>query len=235
MDKSPTSSSAAPLHRSGLNRNASFAFSCSQCIQCCRGKNIQVNPYEIARLSENRNMSTTEFISCYTNAGATLLNWNNEDTCVFLAPAGCIVHKDRPLVCRLYPLGRHINPDGEESFSEMQPDIGCRGIYSDHGSISEYLDAQGAGPFIDAADRYLNLFRKLLETLKRDANKPAKRDAVVEVLQNRSSGFDFRSCHWMDMDATVAAFCRERGLSFPDDVMKKMSFHIQAIEAWLQP
>ena len=40
---------------------------------------------------------------------------------LFLGERGCTVHADRPLVCRLYPLGRHIDEHGAESFYHLEP------------------------------------------------------------------------------------------------------------------
>lgn len=105
------------MRRKGLNRQTRFAFTCNQCLSCCRNKKIQINPYEIARLAHHKRMSTEDFVSCYTHTGGTLLNWNEDGTCVFLGPQRCGVHPDRPLVCRLYPLGRNLNGMGEEGFS----------------------------------------------------------------------------------------------------------------------
>ena len=35
-------------------RGASFSYTCNRCNRCCRDKRIQVNPYEVLRLSRNR-------------------------------------------------------------------------------------------------------------------------------------------------------------------------------------
>ena len=220
-----------PLRRTGLDRQTPFSFSCSRCLHCCRHKRIQVNPYEIARLAANRCLTTAEFIERYTHNNGTVLNWHESGTCVFLSPQGCDVHPDRPLVCRLYPLGRHVMASGEERFSEIEPDQECRGGYGDVGQILEYLEAQGVRPFIAAADRYLDLLWGLCQVLEEEV-EPAGKDAVKGVFREFAAG----QCHidngLADMDAIVAVYCEKMSLPVPDTIEDRMSLHIQAVNAW---
>ena len=177
-----------PLRRTGLNRKTPFFFSCVRCLRCCHHKKIQVNPYEIVRLAANRGISTAEFIERHTHESGTILNWEEGGACVFLDSQGCSIHPDRPLVCRLYPLGRHVLPSGEESFSEIEPDNDCKGVYGDSGMITAYLDSQGAFPFMEAADRYLDLFWRLYMILEKEAAVPEAQDAIVSVFQKFAGG-----------------------------------------------
>jgi uncharacterized protein len=223
------------LRRTLLAAETPFAFSCSQCSSCCRDKKIQVNPYEIARLARNRNMSTSSFAEHYTDGPGTLLNWREDGTCVFLEPGGCSVHPDRPLVCRLYPLGRHVLNSGAEHFSEIEPDPECTGVYLENGTITDYLESQGARPFMHAADRYLNLFWKLHGILLETAADPAKEEAIITVFRNFSLGAGEKgekAVNLTDMDAAVAEFCNRSNRQVPIDVEEKMSIHIEAVEAW---
>ena len=148
---------------------------CSQCLLCCRHKKIQVNPYEVTRLAANRGLSTAEFINRYTHDSGTILNWEEDGACVFLDSKGCGVHPDRPLVCHLYPVGRHVLPSGEETFSEIEPDKGCKGVYSNDGMIAAYLESQGARLFMEAADKYLDLFWRLYQILQEETAQPEKK------------------------------------------------------------
>ncbi len=105
------------FRRTNLDRETPFAFSCMRCLACCRDKKIQVNPYEIARLARNRKLATSDFIDQYTIDAGGFRKWDEKGYCVFLDSQGCSVHEDRPLVCRLYPLARHVNNNLDESFS----------------------------------------------------------------------------------------------------------------------
>ena len=220
------------LLRTQLSRRTAFHFACSRCLRCCHGKDIQVNPYEIGRLAGNRGMSTTAFIGTYTAGGGTLLNWGDRGACVFLDSKGCGVHQDRPLVCRLYPLGRHVRC-GQESFSEIQPHSQCEGVYGEDSSIEDYLHAQGTGPFIEAADRYLDVLWRLVDIVQRTAADPDKKEVVLDIYRNFPLGRHKENFNLMDMDAVVSVYCEENRYPFPVDVHKKMSFHIKAIEAWI--
>ena len=103
---------------SQLDRQSPFGFTCHRCLACCRFKKIQLNPYETARMASRLGISTTDFITRYT-IGGTVLRFTEEDACVFLQADGCAVHADRPLVCRLYPLGRYIDFIGVETFGQL--------------------------------------------------------------------------------------------------------------------
>lgn len=221
-----------PLRRTRLDAETSFAFSCDRCSRCCRYKKIQVNPYEIARLAHNLAMSTCDFISRFTADGGTQLACNEDGTCVFLSSGGCGVHRDRPLVCRLYPLGRHVSASGEESFSEIEPDPGCTGVYGEERTIADYLDSQGARPYMQAADKYLSLFCKLYEIMRDNAEAPVKRKAEKQVTASVDASAHDQVNDMMDIDAVVSSYCKENGLPFPENPDEKMAFHIQAVEAW---
>lgn len=221
-----------PLRRTGLDRQTSFSFSCARCLHCCRNKRIQVNPYEVARLAANRSLDTGAFLERYTHNNGTFLNWDEEGRCVFLSSSGCEVHQDRPLVCRLYPLGRHVHPAGEEHFSEIEPDAECRGTYGSDDKIGTYLDDQGTAPFIAAAGRYLDLFWQLCLTLEEGMAEPGARDAVVGVFQGGVSGEPLADSGLADLDAIVAVYCEKIALPVPESIEEKMTLHIQAVNAW---
>jgi hypothetical protein len=221
-----------PIRRTGLKAHTPFFFSCAQCLRCCHHKKIPVNPYEIARLATNRGLSTGEFIERYTHDRGTILDWDEDGACVFLDSTGCSVHPDRPLVCRLYPLGRHVLPSGEERFSEIEPEQGCKGAYSDNATITAYLDSQGARPFMEASNRYLDLFWKLCLILENEAIEPRKQNAIVSVLQNKDGGKCQHDIGFADVDAIVLAFCEKVSIAVPKNPDEKMLIHIRAVEAW---
>jgi hypothetical protein len=129
-------------------------------------------------------------------------------------------------------LGRHVLPTGEDSFSEIEPHPGCKGVYSEGGKISDYLDSQGAGNFIEAADKYLDLLWNLYLVLDKEASEPEKQSAIVGVFKRFSGGERDADMGLADVDAIVEAFCEKMGLSLPEDIDKTMSIHIQAVEAW---
>ena len=155
----------------GIDRGSGFSFQCGRCSECCSGKRIQVNPFEISRIAANLKIGTTELIRRFTENGVYLCR-KDDGRCVFLESDGCRVHEDRPLVCRLYPLGRYFAVGGEESFSFIDLPLQCRGIGSSSQTVEEYLESQDARVFIEAAEYYRTLLRKLVARFQQDTEAP---------------------------------------------------------------
>jgi uncharacterized protein len=220
------------LERS-YTRESPFTYECHACSRCCHGKIIHVNPYEVARLARNRDISTTDFLARYTEAHGTTLKQTEEGACVFLTRQGCGVHRDRPLVCRLYPLGRRVASDGEETFREMSPHPQTEGEYGTSGTVQDYLTKQGAQPFIDAVERYVHLVGRMASKLRASISKyKGLHDEVkvtVDGVMQDDSGQRFDR---FDMDLAVARFCSQRRIPVPDDIIEKMCLHVRAVEEW---
>ena len=211
---------AVPRPGRSLRRRSHYAFTCGRCRLCCREKRIQVNPYEVARLARHLGLSTTAFIRAYTCRSGAYLKFTEADVCPFLTEQGCGVHPDRPLVCRLYPLGRHVADTGEEWFSELEPDDGCAGARGTATTVLAYLKSQGALPFMQAADLYLALYWKLA--------------ALVETPDSGRGPERAPDVSWADLDVAVSDYCRETNRPIPATVEEKMLLHIQAIETWAE-
>ncbi len=203
-----------------LDRQTPYYFACQRCLSCCREKKIQVNPYEVARLAGHFGISTTAFIKRYTTADGSYLKFDSDNICPFLSDSGCGVHPDRPLVCRLYPLGRHVAETGEEWFTEFEAEEGSSGRYGTDGTVQAYLEGQGAGPFMHAADLYLALYWKLA--------------ALVEAPDNGRGPERASDVSWADLDVAVGDYCRETHRPIPAPVEEKMLLHIRAIETWAE-
>jgi uncharacterized protein len=216
-------------------RDSAFSYTCHACSRCCHDKIIHLNPYEAARLAENRGISTTEFLSRYTAANGTALAQAGNGACVFLTPQGCGVHPDRPLVCRLYPLGRRVTAEGEETFHEVTPHPQTEGEYGTDGAVEEFLARQGVRPFIEAVDRYVEVVGRMAAALSRQVGGDSRlRQDVREVVDELAQGQEEEVPDWLDMDRVVGQYCAQRGLTIPPDIPGRMTLHIQAIEEWLQ-
>ena len=129
----------------GLSNDAPFSYACSGCGRCCRGTRIQLNPYEVARLARHKDESISDFRDRWTDDGVALRQAEDK-ACVFLGAGGCAVYGDRPLVCRLYPLGRHIDETGQVRYSRARGDPGPGGVFGEAGTIADFLTKQGADP-----------------------------------------------------------------------------------------
>jgi Fe-S-cluster containining protein len=216
--------------------DAAFSYACHRCRRCSHDKLIQVNPYEIARLARNRGMGTTAFIEAYLDE-QPYLRRGADGACVFLGPEGCTVHPDRPLVCRVYPLGRHVRSDGRVEYSKLDGDPRSAGVFGLDGTIAAYLADQKVEDFARAADRYLAVLQRLYDSWC--AAPPAGADgvsgssaAVVEA-QAREDLAEDPPPELLDLDRAVAEHCRRCGLAEPSEVDARMELHLAAIDAWL--
>jgi Fe-S-cluster containining protein len=207
-------------------RDETFGYVCRRCLKCCHHKRIQLNPYEVARLARNRGLTTSEFRAAWTNDGTGLvLRQTESGACVFLGSEGCIVHPDRPLVCRLYPLGQHVTADGTESFSHREPHPQSRGEFTRTGTIGEFLVAQDAYPFMQAADDYFFWLCVVRESVDETSNAQAA---------NLSSGDEDIARDLLDMDGAIARHCAAAEASEPTDIEARKELHLTILHQQLE-
>ena len=189
-------------------------------------------------------MSTTEFLSLYTDNGATTLRSEADGRCVLVTASGCSVHPQRPLVCRLYPLGRMVDETGVEGFAmySRQPD--CEAEVGHEGTIETFLEAQGVGPYLEWSRRYGELYRRMVGLLDRldvqgrvevaaaggsEGTGPAgPGSAGPEQGPNREP-----LSSWQDIDASLAEYCAARHLTMPGEIADAIALHLRAIGEWL--
>lgn len=224
----------SPGAREILTRDSPFSYVCGQCNRCCVNKIIKLNPYEVARLATNRGISTTEFIRTYTMAHGTVLNMTPKGECVFRSEQGCRVHPDRPLVCRLYPLGRHVSASGEERFSVLPPHPQSEGTFSRSGTVAAYLHAQGAAPYIASIDTYLALLGRLLAALQRSERVSSRATRPRSARSVKKDPGAQAGLEMLDMDLVVSEYCARESTLPPGDPDDKMAVHIRALESMLK-
>lgn len=217
-----------------LERESAFSYQCNACSRCCHNKAIRVGPYELLRLARRLGMATTEFIAQHTEAGGTVLRMRDENNraCIFLTQQGCSVHPDRPLACRLYPLARWVDPEGHESFGHLTPHPKTEGIYGTSATVADYLDKQGVAPFFEMGDRYGAVYQRMVDLLgsldpEELDRRPSRRNDVDETAPGVAAS------PWIDIDKTIAAFCKAQRRPVPDDLEGAIAVHIEAIESWI--
>ena len=207
-----------------------FSYQCNICKKCCHGKGIQVNPYEAMRLAECLGISTSDFREKYLNH-QFLRHKDNSDACIFLSDKGCTVHKDRPLVCRLYPLGRITTENGEDLYIEVTPHPESEGVYSEESTVYEYLLSQNAEPFIDAEKAYLELIQQMACAATNSSDSKALDHAInsPEALDE-----EYVNTEWiLDPDPVILKYCELKNIPFPTRTPDKLELHLQALYAWV--
>jgi uncharacterized protein len=211
-------------------RAASYGYECRACTRCCYGKRIQVNPYEVARLARHRGVSTTELIARCTVEGGIALANREDGSCVFLEERGCGVHADRPLACRLYPLGRIAGADGSERFVHLEAHPRSEGEVHDRGRVADYLRTQEVEPYLRAADAYREVLDAMLDVLSRDERpEPGTAAAGAESGHGGLGAADY-----LDMDRAVGVRCRVEGAGSSSDPEAKLSLHLDTLREWIR-
>ena len=217
-----------------MNRNSRFSYHCNACGRCCVNKRIQTNPYEVLRLARNLGMKTGEFVQQYLEKEGPYLRVTAESACVFLDNKGCVVHQDRPIACRTYPLGRWVSAKYEETFRELIPHPESEGVYGRNGTIGQFLTEQGVLPYLEAADRYQALFYRMFDALQQVLSIDSELSGNAQTAMFTRNQADMPAfMEWLDVDGAVERYCSEHGLVPPEAIVARVDLHVQAIDQWL--
>jgi uncharacterized protein len=147
---------------------------CSRAGTCCHGKMVWLNPWELACLAAAKHIASREFRDRYCECGGIRLRfdgapgWKGLDACSqYLPGRGCGVHEGRPLVCRLFPLGRR-RRGGEVSYLHRGVQFpcleGCPEVAAlPHLTVAGYLESQQVTAGEAAQDEYLELMQHLAD------------------------------------------------------------------------
>lgn len=207
-------------------RKSVFSYQCHACNKCCHGKGIQVNPYETMRLSSHLGITTTKFRNKYLNR-QFLKHKQHSDACIFLGEKGCTVHKDRPLVCRLYPLGRLQMVDGEEVFIELTPYPGSLGEYGTMSTVDSYLKTQKVKPYLDAGQAYMKLIQKMAKASLSESSTISKKQENNNILTK------LNYTDWiLDPNPVIMKYCHWKNIGLALETEQKLKLHIEALKAW---
>ncbi|MRT93016.1 YkgJ family cysteine cluster protein [Ancylomarina sp. 16SWW S1-10-2] len=147
---------------------------CSRTGNCCFGKIIYINPWELLHLAKEKKKTAREFRDLYSDFGGIRLKfdgkvgWKGRHACSqYVDNFGCDVHLGRPLACRLYPLGRQLQ-SGEVNYMYQGDLFPCVEECSEvqklaYLSVGEYLEGQMTDAFEKAQDAYLELMQNIAD------------------------------------------------------------------------
>lgn len=207
-------------------RDEPFSYDCAGCGRCCFNKRIVVSPYELARIAQVRSLSTTEVIARYTSEGGTILKQREDGGCSLLDGKHCGAHAGRPLVCRLYPLGRVVEKGKPEQFVQLEGHPESEGKLGEAGTIGAFLEAQGTEPYIAASARYFALFGRLVAVVRARPDGIETFDRVM-TLGTHESASEVDELQWLDVDATLA---RLAGHDVPEELEARITLHLELLE-----
>jgi Fe-S-cluster containining protein len=135
---------------------------------------VWLNPWELARLATAKGLTSRVFRDRYCAFGGICLRfdsppgWKGLSACSqYMPDFGCSVHKGRPLVCRLYPLGRerrgeqfqYIHRGNSFPCLESCPEV----MDLPHLTVADYLEGQDTTACEAAQDEYLELMQRLAD------------------------------------------------------------------------
>ncbi len=193
-----------------------------------------IGPHEVLGMARQLGIGTTEFLARYADNGGTTLKNDAEGRCVFVTPAGCAVHPRRPLVCRLYPLGRAIDASGGEKFALFPRQEGCEADFGSEGTIAEFLASQGVTPYFARSRRYGEVYRRMLALLDR-LGVEGKVETAGGDKPTEGPGLAGRApiSEWQDIDASLAAYPEAGRWAVPRGIEESIELHLRAMGEWL--
>ena len=105
-----------------------FKFHCDQCGKCCTHReDIILSPMDIFKMAQELKMTPVEFYHkyCVFNIGehtrmpiVRLASEGKDTHCVLLKNHRCSVHKVKPAVCAMFPLGRYMSFEKDDYNAE---------------------------------------------------------------------------------------------------------------------
>ena len=105
-----------------------FKFHCDQCGKCCTHReDIILSPMDIFKMAKELKMTPVEFYReyCVFNIGehtrmpiVRLASEGKDTHCVLLKNHRCSVHKVKPAVCAMFPLGRYMSFEKDDYNAE---------------------------------------------------------------------------------------------------------------------
>jgi len=166
----------SPIVPELLPASTEISFRCHKDIKCfnacCSNIDITLTPYDIIRLKQRLDMSSSDFLNEYTVpyefdkdsiAGVKFKPVEDGTACRFMVDEGCSVYEDRPTSCRYYPVGLVSMRKSDEytdsaSYALVQEDH-CLGHKEDRKlTIEAYRDEQG----VDIYDEMSRGWRQLI-------------------------------------------------------------------------
>lgn len=203
---------ASPVIPNLLPGDKVIHFSCYKGISCfnacCSNIDITLTPYDIIRLKNRLDMSSSDFLNQYTVpfefekdgiAGVKFRPVDEGTACRFMTPEGCSVYSDRPTACRYYPVGlvslrRQDEFTDHNSFALVQ-EAHCNGHQEPRAiTIDDYRTEQGVTEY----DELGRGWRQLI--LKKKSSGP-----TIGKPSLRSRQLFFMACYDIDRFRTFVA------------------------------
>ena len=165
-------------YKRGLNDT--FQFHCTECGACCRNReDIILSPHDLFRAAKATKTTPEIFFTryCETFIGMTSqlpivhVRMGLKGECMLLHDKHCIIHKAKPSVCAMFPVGRTVSlpenaPDSAEVKIQyfLQP-IEC-GDASETHTIRDWIESFGLEPDDPAYGEWCKFITSISPTMR---------------------------------------------------------------------
>ena len=214
-----------------------FKFHCDMCGKCCiHREDILLSPKDIYNMAKELKLSAEDLFKQYCEVYVgqdsrvpvvRLKPRGSVSRCPLLKNRKCMVHKSKPTVCAMYPIGRCIvatNPkEGIKDITQNQlqyifSNPGC-GDCSETHTVREYLESFG----IPVPDEFFikwqqtvfkmgGFFRKIEEVVKKEIMEQVWTAAFVGIYLHYETEKDFMA----QFDANTQKFFDVMALAFSE-------------------
>lgn len=147
------------LENMQIGLDEQFKFHCTQCGKCCiHREDILLNPKDVYGMAKELGIEPKDFIDRYCeiyigsdskNPVVRLKPKGSVKRCPLLKDRKCMVHKAKPTVCAMFPLGRCLIVGGAEENADTAGSIqyifnhpGC-GDRSETHTVREWIESFG--------------------------------------------------------------------------------------------
>lgn len=164
---------------------------CQGCSACCRGmgKSIILDPLDVYQLTIHLHKSMEELLNGYIEFnvvdGIVLPNLKmtgSEEACSFLNVEGrCSIHRFRPGMCRLFPLGRFYENDTFQYFLQIHE---CQKQNLSKVKVKKWIDVPNIKEYEVFINQWHYLQKDLQKQMKESTNEELMKKISMYVLQN---------------------------------------------------
>lgn len=215
-----------------LKPGDTFRFECDRTGRCCKNRFdnlIMLSPYDVMRLRRRLKISSGEFLRRYAHLmlGAdsqlplALLRYEEEkpgkNRCPFLRSYGCAVYPDRPLRCRLYPVGRAFGRQDLSYFFLTDVPSHCGLGKGRLYTLEEWLEEAEAEPFLDWSDEFFSILWNMDHERYRSLDEKLKLNLAVMIY---------------DFDKLISRMVEDRVINKPKTDEEILSIVVKVFKAF---
>ncbi len=229
----------SPVEPTRLELEDKLKFRCHKDIscwnKCCSHADVSLAPYDIIRMKNHLDMSSTDFLKDYTvpfsidahDIPGLKLRTTNDGACLFMKEEGCSIYQDRPTACRYYPSGllsmRALGKSEDERHFLLIKEDHCKGHDEDREiTIADYRKEQQVEEFDELNRDWYRIILKKKSTGP-TIGKPS--DMSLQLFFMASYDVDrFRRFVMSDSFKTMYEISDEQFTSFQADDVALMEF-----------